>query len=89
MFDVITVEGMPRLCILFALKAVYRGTHLERTDVRHTRAASVLVRSQDGPLKLDFDGEEDLGQELRFAAMPGVVNVLLNPSTASMERDTP
>jgi len=89
MLDVITVEGMPRLRILFALKAVYLGTHLERTDVRHTRMASVLVRSQGGPLKLDFDGEEDLGQELRFAVMPGVVNVLLYPSTAAMERDAP
>jgi hypothetical protein len=48
----------------------------------------MLVRSQDGPLKLDFAGEEDLGQELRFVVMPGVVNVLLNPSTAAMERDT-
>jgi hypothetical protein len=48
----------------------------------------VLVRSQDGPLKLDFDGEENLGQELRFAVMPGLVNVLLNPSTAATERNT-
>jgi hypothetical protein len=48
----------------------------------------VLVRSQYASLKLDFDGEEDFGQELRFAVMPGVVNVLFNPSTAAMERDT-
>jgi diacylglycerol kinase family enzyme len=89
MFDVITVEGMPLLRILLAFKAVYRGKHLERTDVKHTRAASVLVRSQDGPLKLDFDGEEDLGQELRFAMIPGAVNVLLNPSTAAIGRDAP
>ena len=89
MFDVITVEGMPRLRILLAFKAVYRGKHLERTDVKHTRAASVLVSSQDGPLKLDFDGEEDLGQELRFAVIPGAVNVLLNPSTPAIGRDAP
>jgi YegS/Rv2252/BmrU family lipid kinase len=89
MFDVITVEGMSRLRILLAFKAVYRGTHLERKDVRHTRAASVLVRSEDGPLKLDFDGEEELGQELHFAVMPGAVNVLLNPSAAAIRRDAP
>jgi len=87
MFDVIIVEGMPRLRILLAFKAVYDGTHLKREDVKHTRAASVRVWSEDGPLKLDFDGEEALGQELRFTIMPGAVNVLLNPSTAAMRRE--
>jgi len=87
MFDVIVVEGMPRLRILLAFKAVYSGTHLERDDVKHTRAASVLVCSEDGPLKLDFDGEEALGQELRFAVMPGAVNVLIDPSTAAVRRN--
>ena len=86
MFDVITVEGMSRLRILLAFKAVYRGTHLEREDVKYTRAASVLVCSEDGPLKLDFDGEENLGQELRFAVMPGAVNVLLDPSIAAVKK---
>jgi len=84
MFDVIVVEGMSRLRILLALKSVYSGTHLEREDVKHTRAASVRVGSEDGPLKLDFDGEEALGQKLRFAVMPGAVNILLDPSTAAV-----
>ena len=87
MFDVIAVEGMSRPRILLAFKAVYRGTHLERKDVKHTRAALVRVSSEDGPLKLDFDGEEAFGQDLRFAVMPGAVNVLLNPSTAAIRRD--
>jgi YegS/Rv2252/BmrU family lipid kinase len=86
MFDVIAVEGMSRPRIVLALKAVYRGTHLERKDVRYARAASVQVSSDDGPLKLDFDGEEALGQDLRFAVMPGAVNVLLNPLTAAIRR---
>ncbi len=84
MFNVVVVEGMSRLRILLALKSVYSGTHLEREDVKHTRAASVRVDSEDRPLKLDFDGEEALGQELRFAVMPGAVNVLLDPSTAAI-----
>ncbi len=88
MFDVIVVEGMSRLRILLAFKSVYSGTHLEREDVKHTRTSSVLVCSEEGPLKLDFDGEEALGQELRFAVMPGAVNVLLDPSTAAVRRDT-
>jgi YegS/Rv2252/BmrU family lipid kinase len=87
MFDVILVEGMSRPRVLLAFRAVYRGTHLERKDVRHTHAASVRISSEDGPLKLDFDGEAALGQDLRFTVMPGAVNVLLNPSTAAIRRD--
>jgi len=87
MFDVILVEGMSRPRVLLAFRAVYRGTHLERKDVRHTQAASVRIGSEDGPLKLDFDGEEALGQDLRFAVMPKAVNILLNPSTAAIRRD--
>jgi diacylglycerol kinase family enzyme len=87
MFDVVAVEGMSRLRILLAFKSVYSGTHLEREDVKHTRAASVLVCSEDGPLKLDFDGEEALGQELRFTVMPEAVNVLLDPSTTAVRRN--
>lgn len=89
MFDVIVVEGMPRLRVLLAFKSVYSGTHLERKDVKHTRAASVRVRSEDRPLKLDFDGEEALGQELRFSVMPGAVNILLDPSTAAVYFPSP
>jgi len=87
MFDVILVEGMSRPRVLLAFRAVYRGTHLERKDVRQTHAASVRVSSEDGPLKLDFDGEEALGQDLRLAVMPRAVNILLNPSTAAIIRD--
>lgn len=89
MFDVIMVEGMPRLRILLAFKSVYSGTHLERKDVKHTRAASVRVCSEDRPLKLDFDGEEALGQELLFSMMPGAVNILLHPSTAAVYFPSP
>jgi YegS/Rv2252/BmrU family lipid kinase len=83
-FDVVLVEGMSRPRILLAFRQVYRGTHLERKDVRHTRAATVRIGSEDGPLKLDFDGEEAFGQDLRFAVIPKAVNVMLNPSTAAI-----
>jgi len=87
MFDVVLVEGISRPRILLAFRQVYRGTHLARKDVRYTRAASVRISSEDGPLKLDFDGEGALGQDLHFSVMPRAVNVLLNPSTAAITRD--
>jgi YegS/Rv2252/BmrU family lipid kinase len=88
LFDVVLAEGMTRLRILFLLRTVFSGKHLERTGVRHTRATSVEVHSDDGPLGLDFDGEEALGQDLRFTILPGAVNILLNPSTAAIKEGT-
>ena len=87
LFDVVLVEGISRPRILLAFRQVYRGTHLARKDVRYARAASVRISSEDGPLKLDFDGEGALGQDLHFSVMPKAVHVLLNPSTAAIARD--
>jgi len=87
LFDVVLVEGISRPRILLAFRQVYRGTHLARKDVRYARAASVRISSEDGPLKLDFDGEGALGQDLHFSVMPKAVHVLLNPSTAAITRD--
>jgi len=79
LFDVVLVEGMPRWRILLALGTVFSGKHIKRSDVHCTRAASVEVHSEDKPLGLDLDGEESLGQDLRFTVLPAAVNVLRAP----------
>ena len=84
LFEVVLVEGMPRLRILLALQTVFSGKHLKRSDVHYTRAAEVHVHSEDGPLGMDLDGEEAKGQDLHFTVMPQAVNVLLDPSSAAV-----
>ena len=76
LFDVVLVEGMPRRRILLALGTVFSGKHINRDDVHCTRAASVEVHSEDGPLGLDLDGEQGLGQDLRFTILRSAVNIL-------------
>lgn len=84
LFDVILVEGMPRRRILFALKTVYSGTHLNRSDVHSIRACSVQVVSEEGPLSLDFEGEEAVGQSIRFQVLPAALRVLIHPASRSI-----
>ena len=84
LFDVVLVEGMPRLRILLALRTVFSGRHLRRNDVHHRRAASVRVHSEDGPLSLEFDGEEAQGQDLRYTISPGALRVLIEPASAKI-----
>lgn len=84
LFDVVLVEGMPRLRILLALRTVFSGRHLRRKDVHHRRAASVRVHSEDGPLSLDLDGEEALGQDLAYTVLPGALRVLMQPASTQI-----
>jgi YegS/Rv2252/BmrU family lipid kinase len=84
LFDVVLVEGMPRLRILLALRTVFSGRHLRRKDVHHRRAAAVRVHSEDGPLSLDLDGEEALGQDLVYTLGHGALRVLMQPSSARL-----
>jgi YegS/Rv2252/BmrU family lipid kinase len=84
LFDVVLVEGMPRLRILLALRTVFSGRHLRRKDVHHRLASSVRVHSEDGPLSLEFDGEEAQGQDLLYTVSPGALKVLMEPSSAKV-----
>lgn len=84
LLDVVLVEGMARLRILLALKTVFSGRHLGRKDVHCTRAGSVKVHSEDGPLSLDLDGEEACGQDVEFTVLPGALKILLHPSSADI-----
>jgi diacylglycerol kinase family enzyme len=86
LFDVVVVEGISRLRVLFALRTVFSGKHLERTYVHHTGAGSVEVHSDDGLSGLDLEGEEGLGQDLHFTILPKAVNILLDPSTAAIRK---
>lgn len=86
LFDVVVVEGMPRTRAILALPSLYAGTHLRRPDVHATRARTVTIRSSDGPIDLDLDGEEALGEEATFTLMPEAIRVLLNPTKAAIKR---
>jgi len=88
LFDIILVEGMPRIQILLALRTVFSGKHLERKDVHSTRAAEVRVHSEDGPLGLDFDGEEAQGQDLHYTVLPKAVRILLHPTATGVLRES-
>jgi diacylglycerol kinase (ATP) len=89
LFDVVVVEGMPRRRILMALRTVFSGRHLRREDVHYRRAASVRVRSDNGPLSLEFDGEEAQGQDVVYTVSPGAIRVLMQPSAAKMLQTPP
>lgn len=84
LFDVVVIEGMPRMRALVALPSLYTGTHLKRPDVHSIRARTVTIRSTEGPIDLDLDGEEAWGEEVTFTLSPKAIRVLLNPAKAAI-----
>jgi diacylglycerol kinase (ATP) len=84
LFDIVLVEGMPRHRILLALRTVFNGRHLRRRDIHFKRAAAVRAHSEDGPLRLEFDGEEAQGQDLLYTMLPGALRVLMEPAAGKI-----
>jgi YegS/Rv2252/BmrU family lipid kinase len=85
LFDVVVIEAMTRTRAMAALPSLYAGTHLKRPDVHATQARIVTIRSEDGPIDLDLDGEEAIGEKVTFTLMPGALKVLLNPRQAAVK----
>ncbi len=76
LFDVVLVEGMPRMEILLALRKVYNATHLVHPGVHFKRGKTVEITGLQGPLGLDLDGESASGESLRFSVQPGMLQLL-------------
>jgi diacylglycerol kinase family enzyme len=78
-FDIIIVEGMPRIQALGALPSVFTGEHIARSDVHvgHGRRVEVHLPSETpSVIGLEMDGEEARGQNLVFEVLPGALNLL-------------
>jgi len=84
LFDIVLVEGMPRRRILLAFRTVFSGKHLRRKDIHWTRASSVRIWSESGPLGLDLDGEAAQGQDLHFSVLPAAMRILLHRGSAEV-----
>ncbi len=75
-FDVVLVKGMSRLRILAALQSVYSGSHLTHPAVRSARAKEIHIRTPQGALGLELDGEPASANDLTFRIQPGLLNLL-------------
>lgn len=76
LFDVVLVEGMPRIEILMALRKVYNASHLVHPGVHFRRAQQVHITGIKDALGLDMDGESASGADLRFTIHPGALQLL-------------
>lgn len=75
-FDVAVLEGVSKLKLLRILQLVYNAGHVGRPDVHFTKAAEVRITCHDGPMGLEFDGEQAEGNDLVYRVLPGAIRLL-------------
>lgn len=77
LFDVILIEGMPKLEAVFALRRLYDASHVTDPRVHIKRAQNVRITSPNGgPIGLDLDGEHAQGVDLSFTIRPKLLHIL-------------
>ncbi len=77
LFDVVLIEGMPRLKAILALRSLYDGSHLDHPCVRYRTGRQVQITHPKGEaLWLDLDGEHATGRHLDFSVRPGLLHLL-------------
>jgi diacylglycerol kinase family enzyme len=84
LFDIIVVEGMPRVRALGALPSIFTGEHIKRSDVHVWRGRRVEVHlspEASPAVGIELDGEETGGRNLVFEALPRALRVLAHSST--------
>ena len=77
LFDILIIDDIAKPDLLWSLPRIYRGTHLTHPRVTLRQARDIEVRSGDGTMHIQADGEF-LGQlPARFRIMPAVLNVVV------------
>jgi len=77
LLDVLIVGDMSKPDLLRSLPRIYKGTHLTHPKVTMKKAREIEVRSLNGRMQLQADGEL-LGEvPARFRVLPSVLNVIV------------
>lgn len=76
LFDVVLIEGMPKLDAVFALRKLYDASHVHDPRIHIQRAREVRISSPAGSIGLDLDGEHAQGEDLTFTVRPGLLHLL-------------
>ena len=76
LLDVVTVGAMDRGGLLRNLPRVYTGHHPAHPRVRHARARTVRIESDDRPL-IELDGEVVGAGGAEFRILPGAIRILV------------
>jgi diacylglycerol kinase (ATP) len=77
LFDVLIIDDIGKPDLLRSLPRIYKGTHLTHRRVSLKKAKEIEVRSRDGSMYLQADGELLGRLPARFRILPGVLNVVV------------
>ncbi len=76
-FDVLVLEGMPRLQFIRRLMQAYKGEHVGKPGVHAGRGQCVEVTGVGTSLGIELDGEPQPGNRMHFEVIPAALHVLV------------
>jgi diacylglycerol kinase (ATP) len=76
LLDVVMVEGVGRIDLLWLLGQVYTGRHMNHSKVTATRARRITITCSDGCVPIEMDGESLEGRRLAFRVLPAALTIL-------------
>lgn len=84
LFEVVIVEGLPRLEVLRVLPKAFSGGHIGHPKVRVLSGRQVVIDS-DAPLHWQADGEVSSGLPAHFEVHPAALQLLVPAASAGSE----
>lgn len=76
LLDVLIIDDLGKLDLLWSLPRVYRGTHLTHPKVTMKRARDIEIQTAE-PISLQTDGELLGEAPARFQVLPAALNVII------------
>ena len=77
LLDVLVIGDVSKPDLLRSLPRIYKGTHLTHPKVDLYRVREIAVRSLDGPVPLQADGELLGASPARFTVLKKALTVLV------------
>jgi YegS/Rv2252/BmrU family lipid kinase len=83
LLDVITIADVGKLRYLRGIPSVFKGTHIEKEEVREARAATVEIRA-DREFAVYADGERLTDLPATLSTLPGALRVIAPPKAKTI-----
>jgi diacylglycerol kinase (ATP) len=73
LLDVVVVRDAPRTRLLTQIPSIYKGTHLDKPEVRVGRGARIEADAEPGQVWIELDGEPLGTLPATFEVLPGAL----------------
>lgn len=75
LFDIVYIPAINPLKLLFLLPTIVNGKHIKRKEVTVIRGRNVSIKSKQGNIRVNYDGELLESDTVDFKILPSLINI--------------